>query len=345
MLVYYSACIISILIAWFCTHTTRYIYKGKRILTIIFSSFPLFFVAAFRYGVGTDYFNYIRVFNLIKQGVFYKEYIYNLLNVFILNTNLDIQWIFVICAGIFCIFTYSAIYEQSPYPLISIFLLVGMTHYFAFLNIMRQLISAAILLYSLKYIERRNIKAYIFWIIVACGFHFTSIFFLPFYWAYNIKLSPQKAIILSVLVIVFERAIESRIITIISETSLSWYLNSKYDTQVVGYVYILVQIAIDIIAIYGFDNSIRYRTLFSIQFVNTIVSFFSGRIVLIERFRYLFGFPAIILIPMALKNINNKTLKVITIFGVVIAFFIYSYLVTTKGNNGVLPYRSIFGGH
>lgn len=341
MVVYFLACIVSISIAWIGLHTREY-KKGIICITILFSALPLFLIAALRYGVGTDYFNYIRVYEWIKEGVFYKEYLYNAINMLVIWLDWNVQWVFVICAFLFLGFSYSAIFRDSPYPLLSIFLLVAMTHYFAFLNIMRQMVGAAILLYGLQYIEQRNLKKYILCVALATGFHFTCILFIILYWSYNVKLTPKKAMILSVMLLLCGNYLKEIFYSIISKTTLSWYIGSKYDTGTVGYVYIMVQIAILGLVMWSYTSLPKYRIYFTIQTINLWLAFFSGRIVLVERFRYLFGFPAIILIPLAIGNIKQRDLRFLMVISIVVLFTVYGYHVTTSGNNGVLPYIFIF---
>lgn len=342
MAIYYSSCALSMLIAWILTHTKYYHETGKIRYAVLFSALPLFLVAALRYGVGTDYFNYVRIYKLAERGIDYKsELVFNIMINLLAGNGFGSQSIFVLLAGIFCVFTYLAIFKESPFPMMSIFLLIGMTHYFAFLNIMRQLAGGAIVLYAMTFIEKKDFKKYLIFVLLATGLHYSCIIFLPFYWINKVNLKPYKVIILSVVIVWAERYIEEIALNLVEKLGYSWYIGSRYDTGTVGYIYMLLQIVIDVFLIFTYDDSVKYKTLFGIQIVSTWAAFFSGKIVMIERLRYLLGFPAVILIPLAISNIKNKIIRNAIIICITILFFIYSYLVTTSGNNGVLPYKSI----
>jgi len=223
----------------------------------------------------------------------------------------------------------------------SIFLLVGMTHYFAFLNIMRQMVGMAIVIFSIRYVEKKDLKRFIICIILAGGFHYTCFLFLPLYWLGMYRLSPKKIVIILISVLLGYSLIEELILKVIGLTKYSWYIGKTYGTGAFGYVYLLIQIVILGLAVWQYHDNGKYHIFLNIQLANTCLAYFSGQIVLIERFRYLFGFPSIILIPLAIKNMKNRREKTFVAISVVAAFTIYCYLVTVKGNHGVLPYRTI----
>lgn len=342
MAIYYTACALSMVLAWFFTHTKFHSETGRIRFAVLFSAFPLFLVAAIRYGVGTDFFNYERIYRLAEGGIYYKsDFAFNFLITILIKIGLDSQWMYVVLAAIFCIFTYIAVFKDSPYPALSIFLLVGMTHYFLFLNIMRQMVGGAILLYSIRFIRDRRLIPYLICFGFAFGFHPICILFLPFYWAYLLEITPKQTLFLSLVVILSGNLLESIFVNVISRTEYAWYLDSIYSNTEVGYIYILVQLAILSLAIWQYKKDEKYKIYFIIQIVNVWLSLFSGRIALIERLRGLMGFPAIILIPLALSNIKNKNFRWLIYVAILIAFTVYSFLVCSSGNNGVLPYKSI----
>ncbi|WP_162491120.1 EpsG family protein, partial [Candidatus Symbiothrix dinenymphae] len=57
------------------------------------------------------------------------------------------------------------------------------------LNLMRNIKAILLFLYSIKYIEKKNFKAYLLCNVVGMSFHFSSILFLPMYFLLNRNLS------------------------------------------------------------------------------------------------------------------------------------------------------------
>lgn len=375
MAIYYLTCAISVLFASAFERISESRKKGIfRTMAIIVSSLPLFILASIRYGVGTDYFNYIKHYKLALRGVRQKEFLYYLVNRIVGKMGLEYQWVLVVCSAIFFLVVFKHIFDESPYPALSIFLIVGMTHYFAYQNIVRQMIGGAIVMYGLRYVQKKELIKFVICILLAAGFHFSCALFIILYWYDKIKLTPGIAVALSGVIFALAGVMARIIMMIIMHTKLAWYIGSEYDSSVVGYVYLLVQFAVLMLASLSFNSSHenshlkinvskgirkklekmfpflkwqeeddrKYKLYYTAQVINLWIALFSGRIALIDRFRYLFGFPAIILIPLAIKRIKIQPLRILVMGAVVFCFIVYSYLVTTSGNHGALPYRTIF---
>ena len=59
---------------------------------------PYFLVAALQYGVGTDYFNYIEIYNTgvdLERFALANEYVFYYIFIFLQEYNIDHQWIFI----------------------------------------------------------------------------------------------------------------------------------------------------------------------------------------------------------------------------------------------------------
>lgn len=327
---------------WVSMHMVSYVKSKKLKYAVLFSSIPLFLLSSLRYGVGTDFFSYIRIFKLAEQGIFSKsEFLFNFVNVAISYIGLSEQWLFIVFTTIFCFFTYLAIFEESPYPVISVFLLIGMNFYFASMNVMRELIGVAILLYGIKFIISKELKKYLLCVIASFGFHFSCILFLPFYWLRNFKMTRKKAVFFTVLIALSSSFLSKYFLEALPLFNLEHYVGSRFDDGKVGFIYIALQLTIDAFLLWKYQPDIKYNILFIIQLVNTWVAFFSGSVPLISRLRYLFGFPCIILIPLAISKIENKFLRAYITVIIIITFSIYVYFVANSGHSGVLPYNSI----
>ena len=117
------------------------------------SEIVLIIVAAIRYDVGQDYmYTYVPYFNGLLVGYVNEdiEKGFWLLNKIVQLFTKDYAGIFIVCSVIFFHYIYKAIREQSKMPTLSVFLLIGTTYYFVFLNTMRQMMVVAIFLYSIK---------------------------------------------------------------------------------------------------------------------------------------------------------------------------------------------------
>lgn len=153
-------------------------------LDILFFIF-LAAISGFRYGVGTDFFSYVRYFNLIDSGnKAPTEVGFNYLGILISNLGLNSQALFLTISVLTILFLYKGIryYTDSDYiykPVLYIVFIIFT--FFPSLNGIRQALAAAIVFYASKYIIEKSFTKFSIWIIIASLFHFSSIFFFIIY--------------------------------------------------------------------------------------------------------------------------------------------------------------------
>ena len=345
MIVYWIACLASVLIAWRGMQTISG-RKNKWIVCAL-AGFPLFLVAALRFDVGSDYMSYREYYEGVLHP-FHADYwniepLFYWLNVALAKINADPQWIFVVSAMIFAAGVFSQIFEDSPYPGLSIFLLMFMGYYFGFFNVMRQMIGCGILLYSLRYVQKRQALRFFICVAVASGFHVSCALFVFVYWVARIRIRPLMALILSVGLFAMQYLVGWILTDLVSWTRYSIYITSIYADGKTAYVMLAINAVLLIFAYaFGRDDP-RYRMYSNLQLINLWVIMLSGRVVLILRLMWMFGLPSVILVPMALSNIKDTKKRRILMILITVLYFIYSYYtVGIMNSNQVLPYKTIF---
>lgn len=345
-MIYVCGCLLSMIISWVGVHTKCY-KDGRKIGIIGFSLLPLFLISAFRYDVGTDYwFMYTPYLENLRMGIEIREIepIFKWLNLCIIAVDGSTQWIFIISAILFLFFTYSQIFEDSPYPYMSIFLLLGMTYYFISLNAIRQMIGASILLYSIRFIEIRDLKRFLISVIIATGFHYSCLAFIVAYWLYSIKLDLLRVLFFSLSIVLMFFLLKDSAMNCIMTTSYEKYIGSDFDTGKVGYFVLLIQLTVLLFCSIFNNNSGKYRIYLWLQIISFVLASIGSVVVLVERLRWMFGLPSIILLPLAISNIRNKSERFILGFLVVILFSAYAfYTIGIKNGHETLPYKTIFG--
>lgn len=93
-----------------------------------------------------------------------------------------------------------AIKQNSKNYLLSIFFLFVLTYYFESFNITRNCIAISFVLLGFKYLKHRNLLKWAVCVVIAVGFHMSTIILLPFYIVYGLPISWPKAGILFVVV-------------------------------------------------------------------------------------------------------------------------------------------------
>lgn len=344
-MIYVCGCLLSMLIAWIGSYT-KYYKDGKKMAIIVFSMMPLLLISAFRYGVGTDYYYmYTPYMEALRMGIEIRdiEPVFKWLNLCIIGLDGSTQWIFVISAFLFLYFTYSQIFEDSPYPYLSIFLLLGMTYYFISLNAIRQMIGAGILLYSIRFIEQRDLKTFLISVIIATGFHYSCLTFTIAYWLYPIRFNLFRSVMFSIIFVFMLFIFKDRVLQFISSTPYGVYIGSFYDTGNTGYYILLIQLTVFMFSSVFSNGTAKYRLYLWLQLISLFLASMGSVIVLLERVRWMFGLPSVILLPLAVNNMRNKEEKIIIGALIILLFFFYAaYTIGIKNGHEVFPYRTIF---
>ena len=124
----------------------------------------------------------------------------------------------------------------------------------------------------------------------------------------------------------------------------SMYIGSEFETGKQGLVTLMINIVLFIFAYVFYDDSDKsYGIYFTLQAMTLCVSALTGKIVLINRLGWMFGMPAIILIPKALKNVRNRLLLSAGMVGIPFIYLVYLlYTVGVTNSNNVLPYMTVF---
>ena len=314
--------------------------KTKLWKAVFWTSLPLMILAAFRYKVGTDYNTYYNSYWTINKNVsIISEYVYVAIVKALYLISADPQFIFIIHAIVFFWFLYPQVFKDSPYPALSIFVLVGFRYYFAYLNIMRQLTGCAILVYSIRYIEEDDFKKFLLCLILATGFHYSCAIFIIVYFMRNQKISLVTSILVFITLILLREIIA---VFVRDNWLFSYYANyikidASGDSSVRN---IFLQIFLYCFAYIFRDKSQKYKIYLNCQFYTVVVMIFSGLIDLIERVRFVFGFPVIILLPLSIKNIKDKKLKYLAIISMLLFFSWYVWQGTAVNDMyNVLPYQ------
>lgn len=347
MIVYWSGCIASILVCHACMRTS--FSQRRRWISILVSALPMIFIAALRYDVGKDYLRtYVAYFENVQQlessGYSHLEILYHWLNVIVVWLHGDYVWVFAIMAVLFYLPVYARIFENSPYPPLSIFLIVGMCYCFVFFNAMRQMVGCAILLYSVRFIKERRFLPFLLCTALATGFHQSCVLFIAMYWIGRIRIRPRTALLIVIAMLAAASALALLLNWVVSKTKYADYLLSAFDTGETAYVMLAINAILLIFMSIGYRNEREYQLYYNLQLAALLVTIFSGKVVLMLRFLWMFGLPSIISLPMAAANLPVKDRERKLILSVVtILYFAYAwYTVGVQNSNSVLPYQTIF---
>ena len=348
MIVYWSGCIASMITAYACVKTS--FSEKHRWAAVLFSALPMILIAALRYDVGEDYlYTYVPYFERVQQsaesGYTRMEPLYHLLNLVIVQLHGSYVWVFAISAVVFYSAVYAQIFDESPYPPMSIFLIVGMCYCFVFFNAMRQMLGCAILLFSVRYIRERRFFPFLLCTAIAAGFHVSCALFLTMYWIGRIRIRPIMSWVIVAAVVAASQGLGLLLRQVISQTQYAVYLLSIFDTGETAYVMLAINAVLLAVMAFCYRSDAQYQIYYNMQLAALIVTILSGKVVLILRCLWIFGLPSIISLPIAVANMPGEERgRKLAISIIMIFYFAYmTYTVGVQNSNSVLPYKTIFG--
>lgn len=243
-------------------------------LTFLLSFFIVWLIAALRYNVGTDYPNYIYIFEYLHQYEIGKlEPLYFILNQIIFYLKLDAQWLFVITSFICIYFIYKTACYYHRGWFILFFLLFW---YFASLNLVRQMTALGIMSYGFHCLLNGRHNKFFCSLIFALGFHYSVLFLLPLFFIKNIRISWLSGILILISTIVI--ITQFNIIQLIF--SSGYFESSKYgvyaineynrESEIGSGIGILIQLLAPLLIVF-FSHKIQLQQRYSIVVLLSII--------------------------------------------------------------------------
>ncbi len=174
----YIAIATLVFVTSFCYSNTRNKYLAVELKFLCF--LLLFVPAAVRLNIGTDYQNYVRIFNRVRAGrEIYEEFGWMLVNLFVARAKLHHQWVFVISSFLTYIFLFFTKKKDAWIVLVVYFLYLYTTSY----NAVRNAISIAMFWYSYCCLcKGKRLRGFAF-VLLSTLFHTSAYLYIPVYMA------------------------------------------------------------------------------------------------------------------------------------------------------------------
>lgn len=188
-----------------------------------------------QYYVGSDYPTYYKYFSgenvsmYFNRGEIFSYFIF----LIVPRLNLPAQTGFFIFSAVQCIF-FSIFLQQNKFKRLDLFLLIYFCCATAFVNqtnALRQYAAMNIFLFSIVFIYKRKLFPFLLLLCIACGFHLSALFLLPFYFLNPIfKLNSNKFYYIMIFASLFFmiKGLDEILVKIIELSPYAFYLNSSY---------------------------------------------------------------------------------------------------------------------
>lgn len=362
-MIYLIVFFLSAVAAYFCE---KNYHAGKKRTSITWGIVAILLpslLAAFRMeGVGTDTLYYVkRNFHCaILSDTFQEfnhyfslEFLYNAL-VFIVSrftNNIHVLYFFI--QGIIMFFVFRACYdERDNSPIWFSYLLFLLLYYNRSLNMIRQSLALAIVLYAFKYVKKKQLLKYIFFIFIASLFHKTALLAIIIYFLTRI-IEGRKSFLFKLFILLFGflflvgyQEIMFMLINlgIVPNKFLFYVIGSESNLLLIELFRKILFIAIFIL----FGKSLKRNSK-----ENGIFMYFMGLDIILylvglyanyaQRISYYLGYFDIFLIsrlPNCCKNkvTRNQIYVLLILFFLAYWYIYYKYL----GYDATFPYASVF---
>jgi transmembrane protein EpsG len=312
-----------------------------------------------RFGVGTDFFNYNRYYNLIESG--YKVaaepgFIY--LSLIISKFNFNSQALFLTLSTLTMFFLFKGIkyYTNNEYtfkPVLYIIFLIFT--YFTSFNGVRQALAAAILFYASKYIVEKSLWKFSVWIVFSMLFHSSSVIFFGLYFIATRDFN--RIILLLGIFFSFMLSNLGIIAGFIEYIFLNYsfldiggylenYLYSSYNSREVSYgivFYINVGVLILFIIMKDhFNKSQKAQLAFNFFYLYNLIYILSMDAPMLTRLTYFFSIYMAISIPRFGLMFNKKTKRLVEYILVALYSLLFLYVIINgylnPGQTDYIPY-------
>ncbi|WP_165971015.1 EpsG family protein [Peribacillus frigoritolerans] len=315
-------------------------------------------IASNRYGIGTDYYNYEKMyynitnFGSILESIINSSYepgwiILNYVVKYIFNN--EVKYIFVISSLLILFFNFSAIYTYRKRINMSIAIFILMcTLYNPSFNIIRQSLAMAILLFSLKYIDEKKVLKFILLVVLAGSFHYSAFIFVPVYWVLNNNYynfwSKFKIFVFYLLFILIVVQFEPLFNSLINVGVFSKYniyeINSNGS---IGIGNIIVRLPVILIILLNLKE-LRKKDPFMggvtvLYFISLILYFLGYKADYLARIAVTFEMMQIFILSSIIRSQNDLSRKYLYYLLIILYYFIYFTYFILMGNYGeTIPY-------
>ncbi len=326
----------------------------------------LFLVSALRAHVGYDYNLYggwymdVQTSSMDDIMLIKQEKGFMVPMKLISDVNSDYQVMFVIIAFIItaAVMLYIFVYSEKPY--LSVFFYISFGLFFNSMNFMRQMIAAAVILYAMQYIRKKQFMRFAALVLFASVFHVSALIVLPFYFILRIKMDWLTLGTYTAITVLF-MLFSWDILDFITDYVYKGYDPAKSAEVINGTnpiyavffsVFFLLTFLVrkELVAENPFNN-----VLINCMFFTAFFEIIGIRHAILSRFAVLFFIPAVVvLVPRAfmalLKRCEGvfkgeskrgnalKTVAAVLVVGC--CTFMYGYMIENN-YNGVSPYRTI----
>lgn len=311
----------------------------------------LFALSALRIGIGNDYWTYRDEFIDIHRAdtpisfeLGFQTFV-RLMQAMVGVYNYIP--IFAVVSFFTCLFFVKGIYDTSDWFVMSFFLFMANGFYFMSFSNIRYYLVLALVIYSMKFLFDKKFVPFCLIIIFAAFFHMTALLVIPAYFiAYYLKWNKKTYWLIPVAaaLLFFARIPIRRLIFVF----YPYYEGDAIlDVANISYINIAKCAAVLIFSLIYYKKAIKgnakAETFFNLNLFALLLYSCATYVPELSRVCYYLIIGQVFLIPIIIRTIEKKKLKIFWTVSISAAYFIYFIMFLIEGSNPViqiLPYFS-----
>ena len=255
--------------------------------------------------------------------------------------------IFAVVSFFTCLFFVKGIYDTSDWFVMSFFLFMANGFYFMSFSNIRYYLVLALVIYSMKFLFDKKFVPFCLIIIFAAFFHMTALLVIPAYFiAYYLKWNKKTYWLIPVAaaLLFFARIPIRRLIFVF----YPYYEGDAIlDVANISYINIAKCAAVLIFSLIYYKKAIKgnakAETFFNLNLFALLLYSCATYVPELSRVCYYLIIGQVFLIPIIIRAIEKKKLKIFWTVSISAAYFIYFIMFLIEGSNPViqiLPYFS-----
>ena len=346
--VYNSVLLLSVLFAYLGSNL-----KANKKTYIFFSFILLFSVSALRFDVGYDYDNYARAFKKIYSSNVVNVYakdsygLYDFICQLFGFSKKGYIYVFALYSFFTLFFIYKTLIYRNILPL-GLFFLICLNFLFISYDQIRQFLSISIFVYSVKFIEKKEFKNYLVYILIATVIHSSALIVLPFYFFRDVRsrFMTSLAVVIVFVIGFYMGTWEGLREQFYAQIPFySFYLESQESLKSVklnsniGVAYLLV---ISVLSLW-FLNKNKEHLFFYTTVLGVVIYLFASNNLNIYRAANYFLIFQCVSIPLIIKR-QKQLFSGITLFFITTAFVMFQMNIINSPR-GTTPYQTILSNH
>ena len=322
--------------------------KAPEYALMVLSLVPYFLTMGLRYAIGTDYFAvYWPAFGMVASG---KESVvneigYRILVRLILLVTQDSLWLFLTCALLIVGSTGAALWKFSDIPWISILLFAADRPFFMSMNVMRQYMALAVVIWAFPYLRSKCFWKYALVVLAASTLHTSMLMFLPLYLLVYIPLTPLFGGAAIAVLFLLREPLAGIVYRIVSMTRFVKYYDQMADMPPLyreKFWYLLVIAAVASVLYRRCRSKPGFQFLYNLELLALFISFNRSVVIQADRISWNLEFFHLLLIPALIASCEKKWQKAIVgavCIGACVWFCWFE--IFRCGYHEVVPYRCV----